>query len=304
MAKPFISAYKAGATSVNSYITSDELIYWYRPNLRTLDCDSTDTTMQSANNASGNYFEGRPNGWEDMADSVFVVAMLTAAGTVTITSGSNTQSFAAPAGATAFQVDMQVGQQQFSLTRGGATILSGVSLKNVSPVCICGIYNFNAFVGTLPAGVSDPLGPDGLSSLTAGLHVTTCSATPSLGTVAAAPTAVVASTTAKTTVSPSTTAVVTKTTAVTSAAASPTGSQVCVAGTGTGNYLGLCSFCCQYGYCPPGPCTCSTYGTQITPPASNGVVGVPIDGEDSSYLGLCSYACDHGYCPSTACKTA
>ena len=82
MAKPFIAAYHAGATSVNSYITSDELIYWYRPTLRSLDCDATDTTMVSANNASGNYFEGRPNGWEDMADSVFVVSMLTAPGTV------------------------------------------------------------------------------------------------------------------------------------------------------------------------------------------------------------------------------
>lgn len=36
MAKPFIAAYKARATSVNSYITQDQIIYWYRPNLRDL----------------------------------------------------------------------------------------------------------------------------------------------------------------------------------------------------------------------------------------------------------------------------
>src|ERR1700712_6031685 len=59
IAKPYIAAYHAGATSVDPYITSDELIYWYRPTLRSLDCDATDTTMVSANNASGNYFEGR-----------------------------------------------------------------------------------------------------------------------------------------------------------------------------------------------------------------------------------------------------
>lgn len=28
MAKPFIAAYKAGASSPNAYITSDQIIYW------------------------------------------------------------------------------------------------------------------------------------------------------------------------------------------------------------------------------------------------------------------------------------
>jgi hypothetical protein len=59
MAKPFISAFKAGATSVSNYITEDELIYWYRPTPRGEDCDATDTCMVPANNASGNYFLGR-----------------------------------------------------------------------------------------------------------------------------------------------------------------------------------------------------------------------------------------------------
>ena len=53
LAKPFISAYKAGASSPNSYITSDEIIYWYRINQAALDCDATDTTMVPANNGSG-----------------------------------------------------------------------------------------------------------------------------------------------------------------------------------------------------------------------------------------------------------
>ena len=107
--------------------------------------------MVPASNSSGNYFEGRPNGWEDMEDSVFVVSLLTAPGNVTVNSGGSTQSFNAPAGATAFQVPMAVGQQQFSLTRGSTTVLSGVSLKDISSICICGIYNFNAYVGTLPS---------------------------------------------------------------------------------------------------------------------------------------------------------
>ena len=62
MAKPFIAAYKAGDKSVNSHITSDEIIYWYRQTSKNLDCDSTDTTMGSADNSTGNYFNGKPNG--------------------------------------------------------------------------------------------------------------------------------------------------------------------------------------------------------------------------------------------------
>ena len=182
MAKPFISAYKAGASSPNSYITSDQLIYWYRPTLKSLDCDATDTTMVTANNASGNYFMGRPNGSDSMQDAVFIVALLTSAGKVTVTSGSNMQVFDAVAGASAFQVSMAVGSQKFTLTRNGTTILSDTSLRDISSICPCGIYNFNAYVGSVPAGFSDPLGTDGLASLTVGLHVSTCSATPSLGT--------------------------------------------------------------------------------------------------------------------------
>lgn len=300
MAKPFIAAYHAGATSVTSFITSDQLIYWYRPELRTLNCDATDTTMGPSNNASGNYFNGRPDGWNTMADSVFVVALLRSPGVVTIRSGGNSQSFNAPAGATAFQVDMQVGQQQFTLTRGGNTVLSAVSLKDVSATCICGIYNFNAFVGTVPAGFSDPLGPDGLNLFTKGLNVQ-CAAQPSLPAGPAQPTVTGNPTTTQAPPPPVTTKPATTTTTAPPPVTSNPGS-VCVAGQGPGNYAGLCSFCCNFGYCPPGPCTCTQFGSQVPPP--NGGVfknGRPIPGEDSSYLGLCSYACDHGYCPETAC---
>lgn len=205
MAKPFISAYKAGATSANSYVSSDQLIYWYRPTLRSINCDATDTTMVQADNSSGNYFMGRPNGYESLEDAVFVVSMLKTAGTVTVTSGNNVQSFEAPAGISAYQVDMQLGKQQFSLARNGATVMSSVSLKDITNVCPCGIYNFNAYVGTVPDEPSDPLGPDSLASLTAGLHVTTCSATPSLGKPTSTSTTVPPSTTTTTTTSSTTT---------------------------------------------------------------------------------------------------
>jgi hypothetical protein len=366
MAVPFIAAYKAGKTSVTDQITEDKLIYWHRPNAKSLDCDATDTTMVTANNGSGNYFQGRPDGFDIMNDSVFVVSLLTAPGTVTVTSGDNRKTFEASAGANIFEVDMGVGQQKFALTRDSKDVFSGTSLREISDACICGIYNFNAYVGTLPAKAYEPLNKDGLASLTAGLHVTTCSAAPSLGNGTAptpAPTtnsdsggAVPTSSTAVgsvpattsypvstgsspthtsspwgnyTTGGTGTTASVPGPTAVTSfpitqtshsdtatgtTTASPpqtsTGgsSGTCSAGTTTpgesGNHDGLCQFACSYGYCPPGPCTCTAEGRPKAAPVDTGIVGCPVPGADESYLGLCRFSCARGYCPDTACTTS
>ncbi|KAF2502507.1 hypothetical protein BU16DRAFT_448990 [Lophium mytilinum] len=184
MAKPFIAAYRAGDSSPAAHITEDKLVYWYRPTPKTLNCDATDTTIAPANNDSGNYFEGRPNGYETLQDAVFVVALLKLAGKVIVNSGSNSQTFDAPAGASAHQIPMGVGSQKFTLTRDNVTVLSDTSLRDISNVCPCGIYNFNAYVGTVPAGPPDSLGPDGLVSLTVGLHVSTCLPTPTLGVAA------------------------------------------------------------------------------------------------------------------------
>lgn len=137
LAKPFIAAFKAGATSVDSYITEDQVIYWYRPTLSTADCDSTDNTMGAADNSSGNYFHGRPNGYEDLEDAVFVVTLLMEAGTLSVTSGNTTKTFDASAGANAFKMSMGVGQQSFLLTRDSKTVLNGTSLKDIQDTCKC-----------------------------------------------------------------------------------------------------------------------------------------------------------------------
>ncbi|KAI9370272.1 glycosyl hydrolase family 71-domain-containing protein [Aspergillus egyptiacus] len=330
MSKPFIAAYKNGATSVDSYITEDLLVYWYRPAPRDVNCDDTDTCMVPANNASGNYFYGRPDGWETMEDAVFVVTTLTEPATVTVNSGGNVEVFEAPAGASAFQVPMGVGSQGFSVSRNGQTIMEGISLLPIKDSCTCGIYNFNPYVGSLPPAPIDSLDAVALYSFTQGLHVTTCAPTPSLGKSTPtpppgwgdgpAPTGTRTSTrptstgtrttttrrsTTRTTTRPSTTTTRRTTTRTTTTQAPPTTTRgsgdVCVEGTGPGNYVGLCNFCCHYGYCPPGPCTCTKYGPPVPTPPSTGVRGVPLPWEDDSYLGLCSFACDHGYCPSTAC---
>ncbi|CAM1508815.1 Fc.00g025540.m01.CDS01 [Cosmosporella sp. VM-42] len=305
LSKPFIAAYKAKATSVNNYITDDKIVYWYRRTLKNLDCDATDTTSgRPANNDSGNYFEGRPNGYESMEDVVYVATLLKTAGNLTVTSGGQSKSFNAPAGAQIFTVPAAVGKQSFSLTRGSATVFQGVSLMDISNVCPCGIYNFNAYVGSLPAGFSDPLLHDGLVSLTAGLHVTTCQATPSLGTNPPISSGQGGTTTTSSSQSLTTP---TKTTSQLPTSTSDGGGtgNTCVEGTNadgeSGNYIGLCNFSCHYGYCPPGPCKCTKYGSAIAPPPETGTNGCPLAGEGDSYKGLCSFSCNHGYCPNTAC---
>lgn len=143
MATPFINAFKAGATKVDDYITSDQLFYWYRPQSTTADCDETDTCMSPVNHPD--YYIGRPNGWQTVADNVFVVSLLTSAANLQVTSGGNSQIFSAPAGASSFSVAMGFGQQSFELTRNSQTILSGISLKDIISGCVGGIYNFNAY---------------------------------------------------------------------------------------------------------------------------------------------------------------
>jgi hypothetical protein len=172
MSRPFIAAYKAGENSPNSHIQDEKLIYWYRPTPRDVECDSTDTTMGgNPDNSTGNFFRGRPDGWESMQDEVFVVSLLTSPATIQVTSGEVEGSFEAPAGASAFAVEMGVGQQTFSVVRDGETVMSDTSLKDIVDECICGIYNFNAYVGVVPReSTIDQLDSTGLAMLAEGLN--------------------------------------------------------------------------------------------------------------------------------------
>jgi hypothetical protein len=236
LAKPFIAAFKNGDTDVSKYIEDEHVIYWYRRNLKSLNCDATDTTFNApANNASGNYFEGIPNGWQTMDDDVYVVTLLKSSASLSATSGGNSRSFNVPAGATLNTVPAGLGKQSFAVSRNGQNVLSGTSLMDITDVCNCGIYNFNAFVGELPAGPRDVLGPDGLTSLTVGLHVTTCLPQPSLGTNPSVPASQPAT---PTSAKPSKTS-----------SAAPSDPTNCNGGTvapgESGNFTGLCSFACR-----------------------------------------------------------
>ncbi|KAH8899842.1 hypothetical protein GQ53DRAFT_790436 [Thozetella sp. PMI_491] len=315
MAKPFIAAFHAGATKVDDYIKEDEIIYWYRPTLKTLDCDATDTTMVTASNTSGNYFMGRPDGSETFKDSVFVVSLLTSAGSITVTSGNNSKTYDAPAGAFAYEVDMAVGKQSFELTRDKQSVLKGTSLKEVSHVCICGIYNFNAYVGSLPEKSFGSLNKDGLASLTAGLHVSTCSPTPSInggggnGT-APAPTGGSGGGSA-----PSSQAAVTTTAATTSTAASAgssaevpsttvTPTATSDAGSGAGGAGGAASST-ETAAQPTGTSTGgggTDSGTGSGTGSGTCSAGTAGSGMSGNFLGLCQFTCARGYCPAGVCQ--
>lgn len=175
MAKPFIAAYKAGSEFPIDFLEEEKLVYWYRPTPKEADCDATDTTMQGdPDNSSGNFFRGRPNGSDTMTDEVFIVTMLKEPATVEVQSGDKIETFEADAGVWSHSVPMGVGAQIFKVTRDDEPVesLCGTSLRDITDTCPCGIYNFNAYVGTLPAeDFIDELQPAGLSMLTEGLQV-------------------------------------------------------------------------------------------------------------------------------------
>ncbi|KAI1809874.1 glycoside hydrolase family 71 protein [Poronia punctata] len=188
MAVPFIAAYKAGASDPAPYIEEDKIVYWFRPTLKDLDCDATDTTLVDIpDNSSGNYFKGRPNGWETMKDEVFVVTLLTEAASLTMNVAGESKTVDVPAGAAINSVAMAPGKVSFSLSRDGTTVLQGDSPMQVLDHCPCGIYNFNPYSGTIPAGEDDELLPSGYTSMMDGLHVSTCGPSGMKSTPAAKP---------------------------------------------------------------------------------------------------------------------
>jgi hypothetical protein len=70
---------------------------------------------------------------------------------------------------------------------------------------------------------------------------------------------------------------------------------------GDANYAGLCSFACNYGYCPSSACSTTKVPPYIpttspfNPPACTGGHG------DGGFAGLCSFACNYGYRPIHTC---
>lgn len=272
--KPYIAAYKAGASAPT--VTADQMVYWYRPTPWDVTCTGDPL--------------GPPDGRDFLADVVFVTTLLTSPANLTVQSGSNAAStISMPAGIVTHNFTMGLGSQTFQVSRNGVPLMGGTGGLQITNTCT--YYNYNAYVGSFNAtggsgGTTSTKTSSSSTSTTSRLTTSSSSSTSTKAT----------STTTK------------ATTTSTSSSATPSSSLVCTAGTVapgmSGNYIGLCNFCCEYAYCPPGPCICTASGTPLPTPPTTGVNGVPVAGEDSSYAGLCSFACNHGYCPDTACTTS
>ncbi|PNP40176.1 hypothetical protein TGAMA5MH_07831 [Trichoderma gamsii] len=128
--KPYIAAYKAGASSPT--VNADEIVYWYR-------------TIPHGTQCSNDPL-GIPRGAELMHDLVFVSTLLTQPAQLTVTSGNVAPiTVNADAGVHVFNFTMGIGKQSFSVSRGGKQILGGQSAKEITNSCQT--YNFNAYVG-------------------------------------------------------------------------------------------------------------------------------------------------------------
>ncbi|KAK5651406.1 hypothetical protein OQA88_12494 [Cercophora sp. LCS_1] len=166
MARPFIQAYKEGRRQVEA--DEERVVYWFRGAKRGVDCDGTDTTMGVEMEG---YAGGRPDGWGTVEDVVFVVVMLKEEATVEVRSGGLMHRWEASAGASVWRVEMGVGKQFFRLEKRGEVVMEGTARREVVDECVCGIYNFNAFVGMLPKRETGVLDERGLERFYEGLRV-------------------------------------------------------------------------------------------------------------------------------------
>jgi glucan endo-1,3-alpha-glucosidase len=132
--QPYIAAYKSGAKSPT--IDEEKVVYWYRPTPKGVIC--TGDSLPA------------PNGASMLSDSIFVATMLKSPANLTVISGLNEPiSITVPPGIVTSNVTMGVGNQSFSVTRDGQTILSGAGGLAIKDSCIH--YNFNVYVGSILA---------------------------------------------------------------------------------------------------------------------------------------------------------
>ncbi|CAD6439910.1 bb8c686e-2436-4631-949f-215a667f950c [Sclerotinia trifoliorum] len=78
----------------------------------------------------------------------------------------------------------------------------------------------------------------------------------------------------------------------------PFNPSACTGGNGEGDFSDLCSWSCQYGYCPISSRTCNTQNDLVDHPtqvADVTAICTPVTGV-LEYDDLCTFACSHGHC--------
>ncbi|KAJ7726597.1 glycoside hydrolase family 71 protein [Mycena olivaceomarginata] len=134
VAQVYISAFKSGASTPT--VTTDELVYYYRPNPKGTTCSDT--------------VAPQPTGYQYDDDFVFVIALLKSAGTVTITSGSKRSEaiFPLPLVSILSRYLWALGRRT-SLSR--ALQQASMETEGLQITNQCSVYNFNAYVGKVTA---------------------------------------------------------------------------------------------------------------------------------------------------------
>jgi glucan endo-1,3-alpha-glucosidase len=130
-----LTKYYATAFKTGSYpaITTDTIVMWSRPH--SYDAVATSDSV------------GRPTGWDWTQDYLYAVVLCTEAATVTLTAGSNTQTFSVSAGLSKLKVASSAGGISGSIARNGATTASYTS-TGFSWTTTPATYNYNYFVGS------------------------------------------------------------------------------------------------------------------------------------------------------------
>ncbi|WVQ71228.1 hypothetical protein IAR50_000753 [Cryptococcus sp. DSM 104548] len=127
----YATAFKNGAYPS---ITEDELIMWARPHPH----DATATSDSV----------GKPTGYDYTEDYLYAVVMTTDAATVTLTSGSTTESFSVEAGLTKLKISLAAGSISGTITRSGSTVASYDAGSDFTYTTTPTTYNYNYFVGS------------------------------------------------------------------------------------------------------------------------------------------------------------
>jgi len=127
----YATAFKTGAYPA---ITKDTITMWSRPH------------PASANALVD--IVGRPTNWQWTDDNLYAVVLATAPATVTLYSGSTSQTFNVQAGLSKLKIPSAVGGIGGTITRGGATVASYSSGSDFQYTLHPMSYNYNYFVGS------------------------------------------------------------------------------------------------------------------------------------------------------------
>jgi glucan endo-1,3-alpha-glucosidase len=131
LTKYYATAFKTGQYPA---ITQDSITMWSRPHPH-------DATAQ-------NDGTGKPTGWDWTDDNLYAVVLTKGAAIVTMTSGSNTQSWSVSAGLTKLKMPSSVGGISGRIFRDGAIMAAYTSGSTFQYTNSPSTYNYNYIVGS------------------------------------------------------------------------------------------------------------------------------------------------------------